>query len=405
MTRAGIALILGGLVLYVLAGETQIGWFYLVDAIIWGLVALSIAAPWWTLRTLTVDRQVWLPKSRNPAQVATPREDDTVEVTLKVGNRGRLARHFVKVLEDCPMDAPEHRTRAFLLSNVEAGKTTDFSYTATCYRRGRYSRATAVLESGAPLGLFVRRRRFDIPLNLTVYPAYHDIEGISGAGDAIADEGDIVTSIAATDFHGSREYQHGDPLRHIHWRNTARLGRFVVKQFEGASQVPISVAFPTDQDWGDARDTTLEYSIKIAASVGWQCVRSGNPLAILAGPTPLRNADWLQAMDYLAGLSPGDAPSLAEVAAGESSETMVVILPAARVDLIPEVLKLAERHPRLIAIVLEGFASAEAPDEFVSRLSGRVHELVRCPKGQLKTALSELGRAWLSSSPGPGVRS
>ena len=64
MTRAGVAFILGGLVLYVLAGETQIGWFYLVDAMIWGLVAVSLAAPWWTLRTLNVDRQVWLPMAR-----------------------------------------------------------------------------------------------------------------------------------------------------------------------------------------------------------------------------------------------------------------------------------------------------------------------------------------------------
>ena len=405
MTRAGFALILGGLVLYVLAGETQIGWFYLIDAMIWGLVALSIALPWWTLRTLRVDRRVGLPRSRNPDQAATPREDHTVEVRLRVGNRGRLARHFIKVLEDCPMEAPGRRTRAFMLSTVGAADAVGFSYTATCYRRGRYPRATAVLESGAPLGLFVRRRRFDIPLNLTVYPAYYEVEGISGASEAAAGDGDMVTSTAATDFHGSREYQHGDPLRHIHWRNTARLAKFVVKQFEGASRAPITVTFPTDQDWGEGRHSTLEYSIKIAASVGWQCVRSGSPLSILAGPTPLPNADWLQAMDYLAGISAGEAPSLAELATGEPSETLVAILPAARSDLIPDVLQLAERRPRLIAIVLEGFTSAEAPDEFGSRLSGRVHELVRCPRGQLKTALAGVGRAWLQPSGGPGVRS
>ena len=405
MTRAGIALILAGVVLYVLAGETQIGWFYLVDAMIWGLVVVSIAVPWWTLRTLKVDRQVWLPGSRNLDQEATPREDDMVEVKLKVANRGRLARHFIKVSENCPMEAPGQGTRAFLLSTVEAGKTAEFSYTATCYKRGRYSRATVVLESGAPVGLFVRRRRFDIPLNLTVYPAYYDIEGISGAGRAEAGEGDMVTATSANDFHGSREYQHGDPLRHIHWRNTARLGRFVVKQFEGANQMPIAVAFPTDQDFGEGKDTTLEYSIKIAASVGWQCVRLGNTLSILAGPTPLANADWLPAMGYLAGLSPGEAPSMVEAAAGESAETVVAVLPAARSDLIPDVIQLAESHPRLIAIVLEGFASAEAPDEFVSRLSGRVHELIRCPRGQLNTALAGLGRAWLPTPLGPGVGS
>ena len=409
MTRAGFAFILGGVVLYVLAGETQIGWFYLVDAMIWALVAISIAAPWWTLRTLHVDRQVWLPMSRspdNPYRGATPREDDAVEVRVKVENRGRLARHFIKVSENCPMEAPGQATRAFLLSTVEAGMTVDFSYVATCYWRGRYPRATVVLESGAPMGLFVRRRRLDIPLSLTVYPACYEIEDISGAGEAAAGDGDMATPAPATDIHGSREYQFGDPLRHIHWRSTARLGKFVVKQFEGASLVPVAVAFPTDQDWGEGRDTTLEYSIKIAASVGLQCARSGNPLSVLAGPSPLPNADWLQAMDYLAGLSPGEGRSLAEadVAAGDSAETLVAILPAARGDLIPDVLRLAEGHPRLIAIVLEGFTSAETADEFVSRLSGRVHELIRCRRGQLNAALAGLGRAWLPSSRVPSVR-
>ena len=178
-----------------------------------------------------------------------------------------------------------------------------------------------------------------------------------------------------------------------------------MKQFEGANRVPIAVTFPTDQDWGEGRDTTLEYSIKIAASVARECATSGNPFSILAGPSPLPNADWLQAMDYLAGLSPVDAPSLATVAAGASSETLVAVLPAARTDLIPDVLRLADASPHLIAIVLEGFTSAEAPDEFVSRLSGRVHELVRCPRGQLRTALAGLGRALLPSAAGPGARS
>ena len=336
MTRAGFAFILGGLVLYVLAGETQIGWFYLVDAMIWGLVAVSVAAPWWTLRTLKVDRHVWLPVSGNPDTQdlgATPREDEQVEIRLRVGNRGRLARHFITVSESCPMEAPGQETRAFLLSSVEAGKSVDFTYTATCYRRGRYPRATVVLESGAPMGLFVRRRLFDVPFNLTVYPAYYEIDGFSGASEAAEGYGDMVTPTAAADFHGSREYQFGDPLKHIHWRSTARLGRFVVKQFEGASQVPIAVAFPTDRDWGEGRETTLEYSIKIAASVGWQCLRSGNLFSLLAGPAPLTNAEWRQAMDYLAGLSPVEdpflAPSFPGAAAGDASETLVAILPAA----------------------------------------------------------------------------
>ncbi len=268
MTRAGIAFILGGVVLYVLAGETQIGWFYLIDAMIWGVVALSIVVPWWTVSTLSVDRRVWPRGSRPLDQVPASTEGDIVDVRLLVANRGRFARHFVRVMEECPMEAPGRRTRSFAISSVQAGGSVEFSYTAACYQRGRYAQSTATLEMGAPLGLFVFRRRFDIPLDLTVYPAYREIDSMSKTEDGATVSGDTVVA-AAPDFHGSREYQYGDPLRHIHWRNTARLAKFVVKEFEGAGQAPVAVAFPTDRVWGDGRDTTLEYSIRIAASVGW----------------------------------------------------------------------------------------------------------------------------------------
>jgi uncharacterized protein (DUF58 family) len=34
------------------------------------------------------------------------------------------------------------------------------------------------------------------------------------------------------DFISLRDYRHGDPLRHIHWRSWARVGRPVVKEYE-----------------------------------------------------------------------------------------------------------------------------------------------------------------------------
>ena len=33
-------------VLFLLAGLTQVGWVYLVDAVLWGIIVLSAAFPW-----------------------------------------------------------------------------------------------------------------------------------------------------------------------------------------------------------------------------------------------------------------------------------------------------------------------------------------------------------------------
>ena len=110
MTKAGVGFIVAGGLIYIVASQTQIGWLYLLDAIIWSLLVLSAILPWHSLKSLQVEHQVLLPTStlRQPP-LAGPLEDETVEVKLKVTNNGRLARHFIKVLADCPFEQPEKR--------------------------------------------------------------------------------------------------------------------------------------------------------------------------------------------------------------------------------------------------------------------------------------------------------
>ena len=137
MTKAGFGFIIAGLFVYMLASQTQIGWLYLFDAIIWSLLVLSAILPWWSLRTLEVERQVLLPGSTlDQSQLAGPREDDTFEVRIKVTNGGRLTRYLIKVVEECPYDEPEKQHRAFFLTSLKPKSTTVFSYTAMGYQRG-----------------------------------------------------------------------------------------------------------------------------------------------------------------------------------------------------------------------------------------------------------------------------
>ncbi len=397
MTKAGVGFIGAGVVVYILGGQTQIGWLYLLDAMIWSLVAISALLPWWSLKSLRIEREVRLPSlSSGRPDPALPIEGGTVEVRLKVTNRGRLGRYFIKVVEDCPLDNPEARSRTFLLPTVGARSDVAFSYTAACYRRGKYASATAVLETAAPLGLFVRRRRYDLPLAVTVYPAYFEMQGVPVTSDVSADQGQMVRASAASDFYGSREYQRGDPLRHIHWRNTARLGQFVVKEFEEASQGSIAVAFETSREWGEGKETTVEYAIKIAASLARHSGDSGRSIGILAGPAPLPRADWLEAMDYLAGLAVEETAGLEELtAAPEAGRSLLAIVPVKETGLIPSLQRLAERERRLVVVLTEGFAAGEMPGEFASRLGGGNIDLVRCSRGDLEATVEALGRSRL----------
>jgi len=392
MTKAGFGFIVAGGFVYLVASQTQIGWLYLFDAIIWSLLVLSAILPWHSLRSLQVEHQVLLPTStlRQPP-LAGPLEDETVEVKLKVTNNGRLARYFIKVLADCPFEQPEEQQKAFLLASLNPGSTTVFSYTATCYRRGHYTSSSATLQSSGPLGLIVRRRTFDLPLSLTVYPTYCQMEGLPVAEAAWADWGQAVRTSAAAEFYGSKEYQHGDPLKHIHWRNTARLGHFMLKEFEQASQGSVTVAFETRRDFGTGRETTSEYSIKVAASLAKLCADSGHSIDIITGATPLTNAGWREAMDYLARLEVEGEATLAELmAAPEPGQVVVVIVPTMETRLIPILSQLADRVRGLAVVLLEGFAPDEVPHEFLARLKKGNLNIISCSQGNLAAGIKNL---------------
>ncbi|MBI4284017.1 MAG: DUF58 domain-containing protein [Chloroflexi bacterium] len=399
MTKAGWAFIAAGVFIYLVASQSQIGWLYLVDAIVWSLLILSVILPWYSLRSLRVERQILLPASAlHQPPLAGPLEDETVEVKLKITNRGRFARHFIRVVEDCPFEQPEKSQRSFLIASLNARSTTVFSYTATCHRRGYYTAANATLQSSGLLGLMVRRRIFPLPLKLTVYPVYYQMEGLPVAETAWVDWGQAVKSSSAAEFYGSREYRYGDPLKHIHWRNTARLGHFMLKEFEQASQGFVTALFETERDFGTGRETTLEYSIKIAASLTKLSADFGRTIDIIAGAAPLRRAGWREAMDYLARLEVGEKAASTELtAAPEAGQVIVAIVPALETKLVTALRQLAGRTRGLVVILLEGFTPEESSHEFLSRLKGNNVTIISCSPGNLEAAIKKLSN-FLSQS-------
>lgn len=390
MTRWIVATIIAGIVVYFLAVQSQIGWLYLFDAVIWSLLLLSIVLSWHSLRSLHVEREVLLPRFSR-WQLDGPLEDETVEVRLKVTNRGRLTRHFIKLIEECPFDHPDKRQKAFLIASIKSRETTSFTYQADCYRRGYYPLAAVTVQSSGPLGLVVRKRTFQLPLKLAVYPRFHPMEGLPVSELDWADWGRAVKSNAADEFYGSREYQYGDPLKHIHWRNTARFGDFMLKEFEQAKQGSVTVVFDVRHDFGVGRETTLEYSIRIAASLARLCADSGRSLDILAGEKDLRHASWHEAMDYLARLEATEKSDLAAIVyLADKYQPAVVIIPTVETELIPALSQLASRVTGTVVVLLEGFASGEKVQEFNKRLAADNLELINCSSGDLEAALKKL---------------
>ena len=188
---------------------------------------------------------------------------------------------------------------------------------------------------------------------------------------------------------GSRPYYPGDPLRHIHWRNTARLAKLAVKELEDTAEEALTVVFDVSKAFGTGRDTTLEYAIKLAATVGLHALGSGRSIRVEASNL---QGEWLDAEPFLKALAllePTDAPPLAALLARVSGgSAALAIVPAAAGQGIATLE--GGPFPGVAAVVLGGFTDFDDPTGAAARLQRNGVPTVVGRRGALSEAVLEM---------------
>jgi uncharacterized protein (DUF58 family) len=84
------------------------------------------------------------------------------------------------------------------------------------------------------------------------------------------------------EFFGTREYRQGDSLRYIHWPSTARHSQLIVKEFEirAATEATLVLDLHKNSNIGIGKETTLEYAVKIAASISQYALQRGHDIQL-----------------------------------------------------------------------------------------------------------------------------
>jgi uncharacterized protein (DUF58 family) len=134
-------------------------------------------------------------------------------------------------------------------------------------RRGVLRLTGLTLARPDPLGLF--RALTTVPLTQTVLvlPRRYPVPAIPLPGTARYQEGGVALAASvgqSEEYVALRDYRHGDPLRHIHWRSWARVGRPVVKEFEDEFFVRHALVLDTFTDQPHAE--AFEEAVSVAAS-------------------------------------------------------------------------------------------------------------------------------------------
>ena len=400
ITAKGVGFLIAAILVFFLARLTQVGWLYLVDALLWGIILLSAILPWLGVPFLEARRKLsWTGSGEGPgvgleAGSGGPAEGDTVQIDLSLRNRGFWPRFFLSLSYDCTLAAPDDREFRFFVSKLAGSGELALPATVAAYQRGANSLEPVVAEASAPFGLFRRRVRLDRPHQVLVYPRILPLNRLYLVDGLAGESVQAQKSRLGLETAGSRPYVSGDPRRHIHWRNTARTGRPMVREFEDPQDPRLHLVFDATQSWGQGPDASLEYSIKLVASVANYARLRRVPVQVWGGALDAgqQAADnWQRLLRSLALVQAGQGASLAQSLGRLPAGSNVLAVFSTGNRQSARAVSLAGLNMnRMVVVALEGFGEPDSCDDLLDELACAGGQVIRCRPGQLPQALKQL---------------
>jgi uncharacterized protein (DUF58 family) len=138
-------------------------------------------------------------------------------------------------------------------------------------RRGVYRVGPPRMRIGDLFGFFPREKRTAGDIHIIVYPRLvplrpffppsREFFGVPGARTPVKDPIYIL---------GTRDYQHGRPARHIHWKASARHHRLQEKVFEPSEQKKVLLAVEVSQFAKAGAAENFERTLEVAGSLAVQ---------------------------------------------------------------------------------------------------------------------------------------
>jgi uncharacterized protein (DUF58 family) len=142
-------------------------------------------------------------------------------------------------------------------------------------RRGIAHIKSVDLYTRYPFGFFLKKRRVRLSGDIVVFPRLLDEETARERFRPIIGEQDNTNRPGpGTEIHSFREYARGDSLRHVYWKKSASLGRWIIKQTELDAARAVHVVLDPYKP-PDASDDAFEEMISLAATYLFHAARRG----------------------------------------------------------------------------------------------------------------------------------
>ena len=198
-------------------------------------------------------------------------------VRMRLDNVSRLPSGLLLVEDALPFSLGT-RPR-FVLERVEPGARRDVSYPVRSEVRGRFRIGPLAVRLTDPFGLCELARAFTATDELVVTPVVSPLPAVRLGGSWAGGGEAAPRSLAASgsDDAATREYRHGDDLRKVHWRSTARVGELMVRREEQPFQSRATLLLDTRAaaHRGEGPASSFEWAVSATASIAVALGRAG----------------------------------------------------------------------------------------------------------------------------------
>jgi uncharacterized protein (DUF58 family) len=295
---------------------------------------LLAALPVLGLTLLWRERSVSLQRTLQPRRVPTG-QPARVQLTLD----GRAGSGAV-LLEDRVPWALGVRPR-FVVPTSGRTWSTSVDYTVRSDVRGRFRLGPATVRATDPFGMAERTATVPDLGDLVVTPNVVPLPAIgrAGAWTGAGDNRPRAFANGSAEDVTVREYRHGDALRRVHWRTSARTGELMVRREEQPWQSRATVLLDNRAvaHRGHGAGSSLETAVSAAASVAAHLAARGFVVRLVTADGPPAGDAWHDRA------TPSDADRLLE--------ELAVVEPVRRPGLATGWLDDGSRHGMLVAVL------------------------------------------------------
>ncbi|MEO1165005.1 MAG: DUF58 domain-containing protein [Chloroflexota bacterium] len=364
------------------ANQTQIGWLYVVSAVLGGALFAAWLLNRGVLKKLNAQRELSVRTGE------ALHEGDDLAITLTIENSGQLPAAHLALIETNPLADPNsdaHEAGMFvpLLPNKA-----QFTYHVDVYRRGVHHFPDMQTRSRAPFGFYERQSTLAVPTDVLVYPEVLKLTRLALLDEQPAAELTNPNAGMGSEVIGVRPYRPGDSPRHIHWRSVARRGNLVSKEFAQETRPGVTVVLDryVPHPVPESKHQPFEIAIKCAVSIAEYAMRNGYPVHIVADQDDMASPQgalvWDALMQYTARVTPTDSNTLADVLGHYPMQQYVAIAVSTPDDsLLEAIVALKHRGYNVLVVIpdpasypidsdlsADGFVGALERQNIVTRL-------------------------------------